>query len=75
MATGQTLLNIMEDLNGELQLQSGEVDVSKGLRALNAAQDLFETVLATYGREVLGGTYGTVTTTASTETKIGRAHV
>ena len=66
MATGQTLLNLMEDLNSELQLQSGEANVAKGLRMLNAAQDMFESVLATYP---LGkwGTTGTVTTTSSTE--------
>ena len=67
MATGQSILNIMEDLNGELQLQSGEVDVAKGLRAVNAAQDMFETVLSTHGR-VSASKTGTVTTTANTET-------
>ena len=66
MALGQALLDIMEDLNGELQLQTGETDVAKGLRALNAAQDVFEAVLASHPR-VLGSGIGTVTTTASTE--------
>ncbi len=64
--TGQTILNIMEDLNQELQLQSGESDVAKALRALNASQDMFETVLAGHSR-TLGGTVGTFTTTSGTE--------
>ena len=66
MATGQTLLDLMEDMHPELQLQSGEANVSKGLRLLNAAQDAFETVVAGYP-DVLGGGTGTVTTTSSTE--------
>lgn len=65
--TGQDLLNRMEDLDRELQLQSGETGVTRGLRALNAAQDYFETVAAGYPR-LLGGQTGTITTTASTET-------
>jgi hypothetical protein len=40
--TGQTLLDTMELLNQELQLQSGEADVVRGLLALNIAQDHFE---------------------------------
>jgi hypothetical protein len=66
MATGQTLLNICEDVFPELQLQSGQVDVAKGLRALNVAQDLFETVIATHS-DVLGSDISTVTTTNNTE--------
>lgn len=66
MALGQALLDVMEDLNGELQLQSGEADVAKGLRALNAAQDVFEAILASHPN-ILGSGIGTVTTTASTE--------
>lgn len=66
MATGQSLLDLMEDLNGELQLQPAEVDVAKGLRAVNAAQDLVETIMATYGRVMLSKS-GTVTTAANTE--------
>lgn len=66
MATGQTLLNIMEDLNGELQLQTGEAGVAKGLRALNGAQDLFETVIAQCA-QVLGGQIGTVSQTSNVE--------
>lgn len=67
MATGQDLLDHMEDIYPELQLQSGEGDVAKGLRALNRAQDLFELFAAQRG-EVLGDQTGTVTTTANTET-------
>ena len=66
MALGQALLDIMEDLNGELQLQSGEVDVAKGLRALNAAQDLVEAVMASHPK-VLGSGVDTVATVASQE--------
>lgn len=64
--TGQSLLDLMEDLNPELQLQSGEKDVNKALRLLNAAQDFFETMIAAH-TDVLGGQVGTVTTTGSTE--------
>ncbi len=67
MATGQTLLDTLETLSPELQLQSGEADVSKGLNALNRAQDLMESIFAQYP-DVKGGTVGTVTTTADTET-------
>lgn len=66
MATGQTLLDTMEVLNQELQLQAGEVDVTRGLIALNRAQDYFEAILANE-RGVKGDTVGTVTTAASTE--------
>ena len=66
MATGQTLLNWMELLHPELNLQSGEEDVVKGLLALNAAQDLFENHAAQYG-EFLGSKTGTFNTTSSTE--------
>lgn len=40
--TGQSLLDRMELLNEELQLQSGEADVTRGLLALNIAQDYLE---------------------------------
>jgi len=66
VATGQTLLNIMEMLDHELQLQQGELDVARALTALNAAQDFFET-FASQRPGVLGGITGTVTTAASTE--------
>ncbi len=58
MATGQTLLDTMELLNQELQLQSGESDVARGLVALNRAQDYFESMAAT--RRILGSSTGTV---------------
>ena len=67
MATGQTILDLMEVLNQELQLQSGEDDVTKGLVALNAAQDAFES-LAALRPNIFGSDVGTVATTASTET-------
>lgn len=60
MATGQSLLNWMEILFPELQLQSGESDVTKGLLALNAAQDMLETHMAQY-KDVMGSS----TTTAA----------
>ena len=66
MATGQTLLDLLEDAFPEMDLQSGEADVDKGLRLLNAAQDLYETVAAQHPN-VHGSAIGTVTTAASTE--------
>lgn len=63
---GQALLDRCELLNQELQLQSGEIDVTRGLLALNVAQDYFESVAAQRGR-LFGSAIGTVTTTASTE--------
>lgn len=69
MATGQDLLDRMELINQELQLQSGEADVTRGLLALNVAQDVFESRAA--GRPAIYGSttpVGTVTTSASTET-------
>jgi hypothetical protein len=66
VATGQSLLNIMEALSPELQLQSGETDVTKGLLILNAAQDIFETLIAQEPR-CLGGAVGSVTTTNGQE--------
>lgn len=67
MATGQSLLDIMEVVNQELQLQSGEDDVTKGLVALNAAQDAFEG-LAALRPNIFGSDTDTVTTTVNTET-------
>ena len=67
MATGQTLLNMMEMLNNELQLQSGEANVARGLMALNAAQDQFEARLSLW-QDVLGGQTGTLTSTQQVET-------
>ena len=45
----------MEDLNRELDLQTGEADVVRGLRALNTAQDHFETLVAVQAASGLGG--------------------
>jgi hypothetical protein len=67
MATGQTLLNLCELLDQELQLQAGEVDVVRGLVALNAAQDYFEALVALRPR-AMGGAVGTVATVNATET-------
>ena len=64
--TGQSLLDRMEIVNQELQLQSGETDVTRGLIALNMAQDYFESVAAQRAGLFSSG-IGTVTTTASTE--------
>jgi hypothetical protein len=64
--TGQTILNLMEVLNQELQLQTGEADVTRGLLALNAAQDQFESIAAQVPN-ILGSSSGTVTTTANVE--------
>jgi hypothetical protein len=64
--TGQSLLDRMELLNQELQLQSGETDVTRGLVALNVAQDHFES-LAAVRRGLAGAGTGTVNTSASTE--------
>lgn len=57
----------MEVLNQELQLQTGEADVTRGLLALNMSQDWFE-ILAARRKGIFGGSTGTVTTSASTET-------
>lgn len=67
MATGQSLLDRMELLDQELQLQTGEADVVRGLLSLNVAQDYLETMLSKHPN-AKGGTAGTVTTTAATET-------
>jgi hypothetical protein len=67
VATGQTLLDTMEVMDRGLQLQSGETGVTLALRALNASQDHFESMMALHPN-VMGSSVGTVTTTASTET-------
>ena len=67
MATGQTILDLMEVLDRGLQLQSGETGVTLGLRAVNASQDHLESLLALQPN-VMGSTLGTVTTAANTET-------
>lgn len=56
----------MELLNQELVMQTGEADVTRGLVALNRAQDHFESLIA-LRPNALGSAIGTVTTTASTE--------
>ena len=65
--TGQDLLDRMELVNQELQLQSGEADVTRGLLALNVAQDYLESILALHPG-MMSDTTGTVTSSASTET-------
>lgn len=65
--TGQSLLNIMELLNAELQLQSGETDSARGLLALNVAQDYFESVAA-QRPQIFGSGVGTVVTATNVET-------
>lgn len=67
MATGQSLLDRMELINQELQLQSGEADVTRGLLALNVAQDELEAILALRPK-MMGDTTTTVTSSANTET-------
>lgn len=66
MATGQSILDLMEVMDRGLQLQSGETGVTLGLRAVNASQDFFESLLALQPN-VMGSGIGTVTTAASTE--------
>lgn len=63
--TGQSLLDMMELVNQELQLQTGEADVTRGLLALNVAQDYFETYAAV--RKIKGGQTGTLSTAQNTE--------
>lgn len=67
MANGQDILNRMEVLHPELQLQSGEGDVSKGLIAANMAQDYMESVFALHA-EIFGDSIGTVTAASAAET-------
>lgn len=66
MATGQTILNLMEVLHPELQLQTGEADVTKGLLAANAAQDYMESVFALQP-DLLGDQTGTLTAASGVE--------
>lgn len=65
--TGQDLLDRMELLNQELQLQPSEADVTRGLLALNVAQDYFETYAARRP-DLLGSGTGTVVTADGVET-------
>ena len=66
MATGQTLMDTMEVMDRGLQLQSGETGVTLALRALNAAQDHFESMMALQPN-VMASSIGTVATSANTE--------
>jgi hypothetical protein len=66
-AVGQDVLDLMEMLNQELQLQAGEPDVTRGLIALNAAQDFFES-LASQHPTVLGSQVGSFSTVANRDT-------
>lgn len=63
---GQTLLDTMELLNQELQLQAGEADVTRGLLALNIAQDFFEGQAAKIPN-IFGSQVGTLIQTAGVE--------
>lgn len=65
--TGQSLLDRMELVNQELQLQPSEVDVTRGLLALNVAQDYFEN-LAALRKGIKGSSTTTVVTTTGIET-------
>lgn len=65
--TGQSLLDSMEVLNQELQLQTSEADVVRGLLALNIAQDAFEIMAAKEGK-LMGDSTTTVVTTNNVET-------
>ncbi len=67
MATGQTLLDTMELINRELQLQTNEADVVRGLVALNRAQDYLESILAAE-KWVKWDSTGTIVTSAGVET-------
>jgi hypothetical protein len=64
MATGQNLLDMMELANQELQLQPTEVDVARGLTALNVAQDFFENLMAS--RKIKAGTTNPTTEISAT---------
>lgn len=66
MATIQAILDVAELLNREIQLQSSEADVARGIIAYNSAKRHFEARVA-LKPNILGGDIGTVTTAASTE--------
>lgn len=67
--TGQNLLNLMETLDRELQLQTGEADVANGLTVLNAAQDAFEAALSEHSNAYQAATVNVVTA-ADAETSV-----
>lgn len=71
--THADLLSRMELLNAELETGSGEDDETKGLLALDTAQDYFESVAAGYPH--VFKTNGTVTTVADTETSAKSATI
>lgn len=58
----------MELLNQELQLQTGESDVTRGLLALNVAQDYFESLAAQ--RKKILGTTGDMSAVGATESTV-----
>ena len=66
MATCQTILDMMEMLDRELEVQVGEADAAVGVKAVNAAVDYMESVVALHP-QVFGSSIGTVTTAADTE--------
>jgi hypothetical protein len=63
MAIGTDLIQGLNDLDDEI---SASDDQARALRVLNRAQDTIELVLSLHPHIL--GTYGTITTTASTET-------
>lgn len=67
--TGQSLLNIMELLDQELQNQSGEANVTRSLLALNVSQDYFES-LAAQRSKLFGGQTGTLSAVANEDTTV-----
>lgn len=67
MATGQDILDLMEVLFPELQLQTGEVDVTKGLLAVKASKGYLDNLLALQAN-LLGDGVGTVATVNDVET-------
>ena len=67
MATCQTVLDMMEMLDRELEVQVGEADAAVAVKAVNAAVAYMESVVALHP-QVFGSSTGTVTTAADTET-------
>lgn len=64
--TGQDLLDRMELLNQELQLQASEANVTRGLLALNVAQDYFESLASQRGKLFVSAP-GTITAASGIE--------
>jgi len=67
MATLQTVFDYVEVINRDLNLQTSEKDVVKGIVAFNMTKDHLDALLAQHPG-LLGDVVGTVTTSASTET-------